>query len=234
MFVIDLFSGLNGWGEPWKERGHTVISADNDKRFNADYQGDLTDVASFVSYVKSFGIGNPDVILASPPCDAFSVLNIGKNWTVEGEPKTQAAANSIRVVLATVDIIKELSPSYWIIENPVAKLRSLDILAGFDRRTVTYCQYGDARMKPTDLWGGFPDIQLKKPCIKGSPCHIRAPRGSKTSTQGMDKYLAAKIPYQLSLEICIAAEKSMGALHNGNAFGLHPKVGGPIPSVPTK
>ena len=42
--------------------------------------------------------------------------------------------------------------TYWIIENPRGKLRKLEIVKDLPRTTVTYCQYGDIRMKPTDLW----------------------------------------------------------------------------------
>lgn len=53
------------------------------------------------------------------------------------------------------------------------------------RITVTYCQYGDTRMKPTDIWTNHPDPKFKPMCHKGDPCHVSAPRGSKTGTQGL-------------------------------------------------
>lgn len=53
------------------------------------------------------------------------------------------------------------------------------------RYTVTYCQYGDTRMKPTDIWTNHPDPQFKPMCKNGDPCHTPAPRGSKTGTQGL-------------------------------------------------
>ena len=42
-------------------------------------------------------------------------------------------------------------------------------LDGFERRTVTYCQLGEERMKPTDLWGAFPPgLELPAMCRNGS------------------------------------------------------------------
>ena len=53
------------------------------------------------------------------------------------------------------------------------------------RYTVTYCQYGDNRMKPTDIWTNHPCPKFKPPCKNGDPCHVSAPRGSQTGTQGL-------------------------------------------------
>lgn len=48
----------------------------------------------------------------------------------------------------------------------------------FPRYTVTYCQYGDTRMKPTDIWTNHPAPSFKAPCKNGAPCHAASPRGS--------------------------------------------------------
>ena len=53
------------------------------------------------------------------------------------------------------------------------------------RYTVTYCKYGDTRMKPTDIWTNHPEPGFLPMCKNGDPCHERAPRGSKTGTQGL-------------------------------------------------
>lgn len=51
------------------------------------------------------------------------------------------------------------------------------------RYTVTYCKYGETRMKPTDIWTNHKDPKFIPPCKNGDPCHESAPRGSKTGTQ---------------------------------------------------
>ena len=129
---------------------------------------------------------HPDVILASPPCEAFSVMTIGRNWTVDHQPKTDKARTAMALVEATRELIDVLQPSFFIIENPRAKLRKLPILEGYERRTVTYCQLGERVMKPTDLWGGFPpSLVLPEMCRPRASCHISAARGSTTGTQGV-------------------------------------------------
>lgn len=64
-------------------------------------------------------------------------------------------------------------------------MRKMDFMSGLPRYTVTYCQYGDTRMKPTDIWTNHPDPKFKPPCHNGDPCHVAAPRGAKTGTQGL-------------------------------------------------
>lgn len=74
------------------------------------------------------------------------------------------------------------------------------------RYTVTYCQYGDFRMKPTDIWTNHPDPQFKPPCNYGDPCHEKAPRGTRCGSQSLkDATERARIPEKLCehiLRIC--------------------------------
>lgn len=209
MRILDLYAGLGGWSSAFKNRGHEVLTLDNDLRFDVDIHADV------MEWNWSSLPWQPDMILASPPCESFSVMNIGKNWTKPTDipadsPKTESARLGLALVNRTVEIIQALKPKFFVIENPRAKLRKLPPLRRYERRTVTYCQYGLTMMKPTDLWGGFPpSLELKPPCKAGMPCHVAAPRGSNTagSIQGTkDPAERAKIPYDLSLAICIAAE----------------------------
>lgn len=59
----------------------------------------------------------------------------------------------------------------------------MNFMQNLPRYTVTYCQYGDFRQKPTDIWTNHPNPKFKPPCRNGAPCHERAPRGSKAGTQ---------------------------------------------------
>lgn len=70
------------------------------------------------------------------------------------------------------------------------------------RRTITYCQYGDTRMKPTDIWTNAPWWKPRPLCSPGADCHVAAPRGSKTGTQGIGTYKdRSRIPPALFEEI---------------------------------
>ena len=61
----------------------------------------------------------------------------------------------------------------------------MNFMKNLPRYTITYCQYGDTRMKPTDIWTNHPNPNFKPMCHNGDSCHESAPRGSKTGTQGL-------------------------------------------------
>lgn len=202
MKVLDLFSGFEGWSKPFRDRGHQVLTLDNDPVYGADIVRDILDI-------KAKNLGYFDIVLASPPCTQMTVMQIGRHWNKDHTPKTTEAVHALKLVQHTVNLIAGIGPQYWIMENPRAKLRKLYPMTCFERHTVTYCQYGEQRMKPTDLWGKFPpSLALHKPCNNGGPCHVATPRGS-TFSQGKNAFLAAEIPYQLALDVCLAAEKDV-------------------------
>lgn len=70
------------------------------------------------------------------------------------------------------------------------------------------CQYGDTRMKPTDLWTNHPNPKFKPACKNGDTCHVAAPRGSRTGTQGIKGTVdRSRIPQQLCEHISIISEE---------------------------
>tara|TARA_R110002110_G_scaffold171114_5_gene373381 strand:+ start:839 stop:1480 length:642 start_codon:yes stop_codon:yes gene_type:complete len=206
MKVLELFAGSRSIGKASEELGHEVFSSDINDFEGIDYVGDIRDFkVSDCPFV-------PDVIWASPPCTGFSVAAIGRNW-VKGEiftPKTESARLGVEILDATLDLITEfikINPEViWFIENPRGKMRKSPRLKEIShfmiRRTVTYCQYGDERMKPTDIWTNNFSWKPRPSCKNGDPCHVAAPRGSQTGTQGLKgNYERSKIPQELCLEI---------------------------------
>jgi hypothetical protein len=213
MRVLDLYAGLKGWSQAFEERGHEVFSIELEPHFPGIslYKDILQVMPSDIPW-------RPDIILASPPCTKFSVMRIGYNWTKDHQPKNEGARHALSLLHHTVRLIQALDPTYFIIENPRAKMRKMPVMQQFELRTVTYCQYGETRMKPTDLWGGFPpSLVLKPTCRNGDPCHEAAPRGAKDGGGTQSLLQAglraemAKIPYQLSLAVCLATEADLAA-----------------------
>ena len=62
-------------------------------------------------------------------------------------------------------LIDQLQPRYYFIENPRGGMRKMEWMKGLPRYTVTYCQYGDNRMKPTDIWTNHPDPKFLPMCL---------------------------------------------------------------------
>ena len=205
MKVLELFAGSRSIGKVCEELGYEVFSSDINPFEGIDY---VTDIRKFDKSKVPF---IPDVIWASPPCTGFSVAAIGKNWVKgkEFEPKTDSARLGITIVFYTLDIIEyylKLNPNLiWYIENPRGKLRKAPFMQPnyrMIRHTVTYCQYGDDRMKPTDIWTNNPNWTPRPMCKNGDTCHVAAPRGSQTGTQGIKgNYERSKVPYELCKEV---------------------------------
>jgi len=219
---LDLFSGLEGWRT---DKELAYVGVDNDPKFGATITKDIRKV-SYDTIMEAFGgarggkWSKPILITASPVCTGFTVMQIGKNWDKDPEsgllkPKSDTARLGLELLESALTLIHRFvcyypGKVYWIFENPRAAMRKVSLTQLLNRRTVTWCQYPEGReintMKPTDLWMcSFLNDRWsdwgREPCKNGSPCHVSAPRGSRTGTQGMDKALAAKIPSELSKAI---------------------------------
>ena len=216
MKVLELFAGTRSIGKAFEEKGHEVFSVEWDMSFK-----DI-DLYEDIMYVQAQDIinyfGHPDVIWASPDCSSYSVAAISTHRRKDENgslvPISEYAKFCDRVNQHVLCLILALSPKYWFIENPRGGLRKMDFMNGLPRYTITYCQYGEKRMKPTDIWTNHPDPKFKPPCQNGDPCHVRAPRGATTGTQGirgsMDR---ARIPEEFCRHIVEICEEGMGEKH---------------------
>jgi len=209
--VLDLFAGTGSSTAAFAARGHSVVTVELDRSHaGITHYADVRKLTP-ATVLDLFDGAAPDFIWASPPCQAFSVLRIGKNWIQGGNcpmPRTDEAATAIEIVRATLALIRDLEPRYWLMENPRAMLRKLAEMRRLPRRTVTYCQYGDTRQKPTDLFGFMPATWApRRPCRPRAACHEAAPRGSRTGTVGLSSAKErSRIPHELTAEICTALE----------------------------
>ena len=199
MKVLELFAGSHSVGKIAEELGMEVFSSDLIEFEGIHYPVSILDFD--VTKVPF----RPDIIWASPPCTGFSVAAIGHHWTGgKGAyiPKTDTAKLGIELVKKTLEIINYFQPTFWFMENPRGVLRKWDVVKGLNKQSVTYCQYGDERMKPTDIWTNSIMWTPKPMCKNGDPCHVAAPRGSRTGTQGRSNaYERSKIPEELCREI---------------------------------
>lgn len=208
MNILELFAGSRSIGKIGDSRGHNVFSVDINDFENIDLVIDILNLR------KDHIPFEPHMIWASPPCTYFSVASIGHHWNEDHTPKSTEALAGMEILNKTLEIFTWFPNAIFYMENPTGKMRRK--VKGIDRRKITYCSYGDTRMKPTDIWSNnFNDIfntngwEPKKPCFAGNKTchHEEAPRGSKTGTQGLkDNYERSKIPSQLCEEIIIATE----------------------------
>ena len=185
--------------------------------FNAYNRQEIIDKSPTLSTGSMVTLfGKPDVIWASPDCTTYSVAAISthRRREVNGNlsPISEYAKFCDKVNTHLIKLITDLSPKYYFIENPVDGLRKMSFMQGLPRYTVTYCQYGERRQKPTDIWTNHPDPQFKPPCKRGMNCHDAAPRGSKTGTQALKNAVEkSKIPQMLCnhiVDICEGTSRS--------------------------
>ena len=188
--VLELFAGTRCIGKAFEKRGHNVYSIEWDKKHNnINWYVDIGTIST-QDIINRFGI--PDVIWASPDCTSYSIAGISHHRVKDKDgnlsPKSDYAKFCDKVninVLKIIDELIKINPNLiYFIENPRGGLRKMNFMRDKPRYTVTYCQYGDDRMKPTDLWTNHPNPNFKPMCKNGDPCHVSAPRGSKTGTQG--------------------------------------------------
>lgn len=192
LVCVDLFSGLGGFSEAFVQRGHKVVRIDNDPRFKDVPHTVIADICE-LRHPSLILNGNVDVILASPPCQAFSVASIPAHW--KNHEPDEVVFEGLKLVTHALRLVAEVNPRYWLMENPRGMLRTV---IGKPKEDIYLCAYGTKWKKPTDIWGRYPG-KLRRPCAP----HESAPRGSKKGVQGItDPAERAKLPYELSEEVC--------------------------------
>lgn len=211
MKVLELFAGTRSIGKAFEARGHEVFSVEWDKKHeNIDLYEDISKLTA-KDVLKKFG--QPDVIWASPDCTSYSIAGISHHREKDKEtgnltPKSDYAKFCDQTNNHVIKLIQELKPKYYFIENPRGGMRKMDFVKDLPRYTVTYCQYGDTRMKPTDIWTNHPDPKFKPACKNGAPCHVAAPRGSQTGTQGIKGSVdRSRIPKELCNHVALISEE---------------------------
>lgn len=200
--VLELFAGSRSIGKAAESMGYNVFSVDWQKYDGIDLAIDIQDMgADDVPFT-------PNVVWASPDCTTYSIAACSTHRTNSVEPKSEYAKKCDNVNQHFIKLIKEWmfkNPNMvYFIENPRGMLRKMPFMQDFKRYTVWYCQYGDDRAKPTDIWTNSETWKPRAECKNGNKnCHHQpSPRGSRTGTQGRKgSYDRSIIPQQLCEEI---------------------------------
>jgi len=125
MKVLELFSGTKSFTKECLKHGWECFTIDNNCKLNPDLCKDILDLTIQDIPFK------PDIIWASPPCTCFSVASIGTHWTGGKKgyvPKSDNCKVALQIIEKTLDIIKEIDPQFYIIENPRGVMRKLSIV----------------------------------------------------------------------------------------------------------
>ena len=176
--MLELFSGPDDQGMSgyFRNIGWDVVSIDIEEKYEPTYVMDIRDIDDeFLADLGTF-----DFVWAGVDCSCFSIMTVSHYWDENGEPNEKNYGEALR--LKTVEIIEYLKPTYFVIENPRAMMRTRSFPKHWARYTVAYCQYGALWMKPTDLFGFLPSSWHPKFCHHPKTCHHeKSPRGSQDS-----------------------------------------------------
>lgn len=201
MNLLELFAGSRSMGEVAEQLGMNVFSVDWEQYDNIDLVKDIGLLEmNDVPFI-------PDIIWASPDCTTYTIAAISTHRNGI-KPKTEYAQKCDNVNQHFIGLIKKwlkINPNMvFFIENPRGMLRKMPFMREFTRHTIWYCKYGDKRGKPTDIWTNSKTWIPRPQCHNNNnKCHHeRAPRGSKSGTQGLNNHFErSKIPKELCWEI---------------------------------
>lgn len=218
--MLDLFCGTKSMAKAFERAGWETYTVDWSPEFEPTLCCDVNTLT--VEKIIELCGGVPDFVHMSPDCTSYSVAAISRHRkqnkeTGELEAVSDYAKFCDKTNVYIIDlVVNQLKPTFYTIENPRSAMRKMGFVKPFPRYTTTYCQWGDTRMKPTDIWTNLPNPNF--PCCKnGDSCHEKAPRGSRTGTQGIKGAKdRSRIPDKLCEYIVELCEKGLNDIGGDN------------------
>jgi site-specific DNA-cytosine methylase len=122
MKVLELFAGTRSISKSFEKRGHETYSVEWNKDFkNITLYEDVNNLTA--EKVIEICNGVPDVIWASPDCTTYSVAGISHHRRKNLETGSLNAISEYakfcdKTNKHVLDLIKEIRPKYYFIENP--------------------------------------------------------------------------------------------------------------------
>lgn len=174
--VLSLCDRTGTWSAPYRNAGYDVRQIDI-------ANGDDVRLFEALPYpVRG--------VLAAPPCTHLA--SSGARWW--GEKGEQALLEAMAVVDACIRIVTVHRPIWWVLENPIGRLRNYlgEPVMSFDPS-----DYGDPYTKRTLLWGHFA-APMKMPVFaaEGSKMHRLSPSPERAALRSITPSGFAKAFYE--------------------------------------
>ncbi len=225
MNLVEFFCGSGIISRTFKDKGHATFSIDIRKRkgiCEPDLRKDIMEVS-----IQDIPFEKCHVLWASPPCDVWSYASNDFHWDKWGYPKTMKCLESIKIIKKCLELIEQISPDYFFIENPRGRLRNNPIMKDFLKRnegmteSLTLSSYGFDTTKPTNIFTNAIDWQPLPMDAYG--------RGAKVLAKldNMTRCSRQKVPRPLAEEILQYCENKYQVLYETikPCSGMHDKEG---------
>lgn len=131
--ILDLCGGTGAWSKPYKDAGYDVRLITL-----PEY-----DVLTYEPPDKVHGV------IAAPPCTHFSIA-CNRLW--EKKDKDGRTIEGLKVLIACLRIIAKTNPEWWVIENPVGRMKQF---MGNPDYMFQFTDFGFPCRKKSLLWGNF-------------------------------------------------------------------------------
>jgi hypothetical protein len=163
--VLSLCDATGAWSQPYVDAGYDV------RRVDLSNGCDVRLFQALPYPVRG--------VLAAPPCTDFASSG-ARWWPGKGE---QALFDALAIVDACLRVIAVHRPMWWVLENPVGRLR--DYL-GAPRMAFDPSDYGDPYTKRTLLWGDFREPAMRPvEAVEGSKMHRLPPSPDRAALRSV-------------------------------------------------
>ena len=152
-WVLDLCSGLGGFSEAFVEDpAWGVIRIENNPILADVPHTRLLDVVHWIDWLPALieENGNPDIVVASPPCVEFSMAYNAPGPRAAREGLTFEP--NLEILEAVFEIIDYCKPSYHIVEN----------VKGAVPHFLVYFNRYKQRIGSFYFWGNYPHLSIDK------------------------------------------------------------------------
>ncbi len=163
--ILSLCDYTGTWSKPYRDAGYDVRQVDI-------RNGDDVRLFKALPYpVRG--------VLCAPPCTHFAGSG-ARWWKEKGE---SALHEGLALVDACLRIVTVHHPQWWVLENPVGRLR--DYL-GDPRLIFDPSDYGDTYTKKTCLWGDFKCPQFRPvEAVEGSKMWLLPPSSERAALRSV-------------------------------------------------
>lgn len=164
--VLSLCDASGVWSEPYVRAGYDV------RRVDLSNGADVRLFKALPYPVRG--------VLAAPPCTHLASSG-ARWWEGKGE---EALLEALAVVEACLRIVATHNPVWWVLENPIGRLR--DYL-GEPSMAFDPADYGDPYTKRTLLWGRFaPPLKANRViAAEGSKMHRLPPSADRAALRSV-------------------------------------------------